>query len=374
MIDVTPFIRELLFSHDCVILPSFGGFIGNYTPAVIERGSNTFSPPRKAISFNRNLNQNDGLLISVISSARGIGYADSRRIVEEFVQDIRERLSKGERVTFDLIGTFRNNGEGNVIFEPDGSTNFLLDSYGLPVFRREPVEGYDVSSRIIARNNRGSERVISRKMIWRAAVALPLIATMIIIPLKSDLFRNNASLNPLVRTQLSDMLEKEEGVAGENTEIMGVAGLQTERAGMVGAAARGGDEVVEQATGSGTERPGVKENDVIATPVTGNEAVSESAVRSTNESHVEGETELSDKRVSTIGGEAFQVITGSFQAKDNAVRQQKKLISQGYSASVTAASNGYYRVSAVSYGSYPEADSARRAISGSFPGTWILRK
>lgn len=374
MIDVTPFIRELLFSHDCVILPSFGGFIGNYTPAVIERGSNTFSPPRKAISFNRNLNQNDGLLISVISAARGIGYADSRRIVEEFVQGVRERLSKGERVTFDLIGTFRNNGEGNVIFEPDGSTNFLLDSYGLPVFRREPVEGYDVSSRIMARNNRGSERVISRKMIWRAAVALPFIATMIIVPLKSDLFRNNASLNPLVRTQLTDMQGKEEGVAGENSEIMGVAGSETETAGMGETALMGGDEVIQQVTATGTETAGAKGNDVVAATVTGNEGGSESAVSSTTKSQVEGETELSDKRVSTIGGEAFQVITGSFQAKDNAVRQQQKLISQGYSASVTAASNGYYRVSAVSYGSYQEADSARRAISGSFPGTWILRR
>ncbi len=65
--DVTAFIRELLFGHDCVIVPGFGGFIGNYTPARIDKRTGTFYPPVKQISFNRNLNHNDGLLVGKIS-------------------------------------------------------------------------------------------------------------------------------------------------------------------------------------------------------------------------------------------------------------------------------------------------------------------
>ncbi|NLA48282.1 MAG: hypothetical protein GX876_02335, partial [Bacteroidales bacterium] len=60
--DITSFIRELLFSHDCVIVPGFGGFVGNYAPARIDRATSTFYPPSKQISFNRNLRNNDGLL------------------------------------------------------------------------------------------------------------------------------------------------------------------------------------------------------------------------------------------------------------------------------------------------------------------------
>ena len=41
MIDVTAYIKELLFKHDCVILPDFGGFIGNYTPAGIDHSTKT---------------------------------------------------------------------------------------------------------------------------------------------------------------------------------------------------------------------------------------------------------------------------------------------------------------------------------------------
>ena len=67
--DITAFIRELLFGHDCVIIPGFGGFIGNYNPAHIDKNSGTFYPPVKQISFNRNLNHNDGLLVGRISGS-----------------------------------------------------------------------------------------------------------------------------------------------------------------------------------------------------------------------------------------------------------------------------------------------------------------
>ena len=342
MTDVTAYIRELLFSHDCVILPSFGGFIGNYTPAVIERGSNTFSPPRKAISFNRNLNQNDGLLISRISAVRGSGYADARKVVEEFVQDVRVRLSKGEHVTFDLIGTFRNNSEGNPVFEPDGSTNFLLDSYGLPVFRREPAEGYDVARRILPRSNRGSERVISRRMVWRAAVALPFIAAMIIVPLKSDLFRNNASLNPLARTQLTEM--EAVTTADRAAAELNDTGGRGEEAELSPA----GDRITDTGQGS------IVSEAIDNSAATGNESAGSVAATGT--------------------AAAFHVITGSFRSQENAAGQQQELASRGYAASVTGAPNGYYRVSAASFATYQEADSARKAISDLFPGTWILTR
>ena len=104
--DITAFIRELLFGHDCVIVPGFGGFIGNYTPARIDKSSGTFYPPVKQISFNRNLNHNDGLLVGRISGSADINYGDARNMVEEFVAEIRRKLEKGEKVVFDNIGSF----------------------------------------------------------------------------------------------------------------------------------------------------------------------------------------------------------------------------------------------------------------------------
>lgn len=327
MIDVTAYIRELLFSHDCVILPSFGGFIGNYTPARIDSTTNTFSPPVKAISFNRNLSNNDGLLISRISADRGIGYADSKRLVEEYVEDVRRRLKKGERVNFDLVGHFHNNSEGNVQFEPDRDSNYLLDSYGLGTFTREPVEGYDITKRVTHRQDLSSRPVISRKMVWRAAIAVPFIAAMIIVPLKTDLFRNNASLNPLARTEMEEMARPLTVDKAVNIEP---AYIETEKS--------LADEVLPENT------------------------------------EPEVAVEVIDAPVSTEGAGVYFLVTGSFRTESNAVRQQKELAGKGYSADISRASNGYYRVSATSYGTYSEASDAKKVVSEDFPGTWILQK
>ena len=97
--DITAFIRELLFGHDCVIVPGFGGFIGNYTPARIDKSTSTFYPPVKQISFNRNLNHNDGLLVGRISESAKINYGDARNLVEEFVSYLSgKNLKKGKKL------------------------------------------------------------------------------------------------------------------------------------------------------------------------------------------------------------------------------------------------------------------------------------
>ena len=148
-LDITPFIRELLFGHDCVIIPGFGGFIGNYTPARIDKSAGMFYPPVKQISFNRNLNHNDGLLTGKVSESLKLNYGDARNLVEQFADDIKGKLSKGERVVFEHIGSFINNHEGNVQFEPDRDANYNLNSFGLASFQVTPLEGFDVRKRII---------------------------------------------------------------------------------------------------------------------------------------------------------------------------------------------------------------------------------
>jgi len=326
MIDVTAYTRELLFTHECVILPNFGGFIGNYTPARIDVATNTFYPPVKAISFNRNLNQNDGLLISKISSGLGMGYADSKRLVEEFVADLRAKLNKGERVNLDMIGHLQNNSEGNPLFEPDRSSNFLLDSYGLTSFTREPVAGYDVNGRVVRRREISSGQLLSRKMLWRAAVVIPVLAAIVFVPLKTDLFRNNASFNPLSGIELEAINQPGAEASNEEAVIQIAAATSEEKV---------------QITGTAEE---ISESPVISAPL------------------------------STEGDGLYFLVTGSFKARENAIGQQKTLNDRGYSAEITSAPNGYFRVSATSYGTYGEAKAAQESIVSNYPGTWILKK
>lgn len=317
MTDIITHIRELLFLHDCVILPSFGGFIGNYRPAGIDNSTNTFTPPVKAISFNRNLKHNDGLLIGKISEERKIGYADSKRLVDDFVDSLKKRLEKGERVELNKIGFFQNNSEGNLQFEPDRESNFLLDAYGLKSFSREPVENYDVARFMLKRNSMGPVRSsLSKKMLWRAVIAVPFIAAMIFVPLKTDLFKSKISFNPLA-----------------------------------------GIELIEEKNETPLDDSVVKKEEI---PV---------QVRS--DSEIIGE-EIPDKVRDDRG--LFFLIAGSFKDADNALRLLDDMSLKGHGAELIKAPNGFYRVSVESFGTLTEAVTGKKSLSGEYSDIWIWKK
>lgn len=96
MLEISKYIKELLFIHDCVILPGFGGFLANYKPAKVDDNLNVIFPPTKAIGFNRNLLQNDGLLITRLAEAENLSYAEAEKSVQFFIEDIRVRIQRGE--------------------------------------------------------------------------------------------------------------------------------------------------------------------------------------------------------------------------------------------------------------------------------------
>jgi hypothetical protein len=325
-VDIIAFIRELLFGHDCVIIPGFGGFIGNYTPARIDKKSGTFFPPVKQISFNRNLNHNDGLLIGKISGTSGINYGDARNLVDEFVIDIRRKLDKGEKVVFDHIGSFTNNQENNVQFEPDRTSNYYLDSYGLESFQLLPLEGYDVRKRITRHIVRDPEKQASvRKILWRAAVIIPLLTAVVLVPVKTNLFKSKieaTTMNPLVSAEF------------EQNKIAVDEGAKNEKA--------KSDEFINKVNEAQpkTEMPVKSE---ITQPV-----VSESNV--------------------------YFLITGSFKSEVNAIAQVNTLKSEGFTPEIVVAPNGFFRVCAIACKDVNTALTKKDSIAAKFPGAWISKK
>ena len=318
--DVTAFIRELLFGHDCVVVPGFGGFIGNYTPARIDKSTGTFYPPVKQISFNRNLNHNDGLLVGRISFTSKINYGDARNLVEEFVTEVRKKLEKGEKVIFDNIGSFVNNHEGNVQFEPDRNVNYHLDSYGLESFQCLPLEGYDVRKRIIRHTEKDPVKQASiRKILWRAAVIIPLLSLLVVVPLKTDLFKakvESTTMNPLVTAEFEN--NKKAVDEGNYSEVP----KKEEKA-----------KIISDETAAAE----------VVTPV------------------------ASEKK-------EYFVITGSFKSQENALSQVNMLKGEGFSPEIVTADNGFYRVCAMICNDLNTADIKKDSIAKKFPGTWVSRK
>ena len=56
------YISDLLYRYECVIIPEFGAFLTQPVSAKVDISSNTFYPPKKVLSFNEQLKNNDGLL------------------------------------------------------------------------------------------------------------------------------------------------------------------------------------------------------------------------------------------------------------------------------------------------------------------------
>jgi len=137
--DIRHCVAELLSLHDCVIIPGFGGFIGNYSPARIDSVHHTFHPPSKKILFNINLRQNDGLLVNAVASAFGVSYQDAVRLVDDFCEEIRCALKSEHPFDLPQIGTLLPGSEGIIHFEQESASNLLADSFGLSSFISPPV-------------------------------------------------------------------------------------------------------------------------------------------------------------------------------------------------------------------------------------------
>ena len=81
MQDMQKYVVELLFKHDCVIIPNLGGFVAQYKSAALDDVTGFFSPPSKQILFNINLKNNDGLLANEIAQHKQITYNEANELL-----------------------------------------------------------------------------------------------------------------------------------------------------------------------------------------------------------------------------------------------------------------------------------------------------
>ncbi|MBT5750320.1 MAG: HU-CCDC81 and SPOR domain-containing protein [Flavobacteriales bacterium] len=199
---VEHYISELLFLHDCVILPNFGGFVGNPQSAKLNRTTAVLSPPSKQILFNANLKTNDGLLIIHISTQEGITQEVAKTEVEKYAAKITDKLSNSKILRIDKIGLFTVGKEENIIFLQDSSNNYSLDSFGMTATQNKAVLREAIIEKKVAATiqNIRTQNNNPKAFLRAAAVIIPLIALSYISITQQDKINNvytqMASLNP----------------------------------------------------------------------------------------------------------------------------------------------------------------------------------
>ncbi|WP_111706987.1 HU domain-containing protein [Lutibacter citreus] len=133
------YISDLLYRYECVIVPNFGGFVTNEISAKVNHFTHTFYAPSKQLTFNTHLQNNDGLLANYIASSKNISYNKAVEFIFNEVKDWKTTLVK-EELEIENIGSISINNEGNYIFEPSNTINYLTSSFGLNTYASPAVK------------------------------------------------------------------------------------------------------------------------------------------------------------------------------------------------------------------------------------------
>lgn len=188
--------------HDCVVLPGFGAFIGNYSPSKLHPVTHLIQAPSKQLVFNRSLKTDDGLLTNALAVSMILSFGEAREVILNYCSELKHRLQNGDRVFLKGIGDFKEDVEHNLVFSPSYEINFLPEAFGLPAVQIQLISRQPIPERRpeMAFVNREIAKPEKRKfpVIKRLAQALPVIAIAAFLAVNSFLPDSN-------RVQISDL-------------------------------------------------------------------------------------------------------------------------------------------------------------------------
>lgn len=349
------YISELLFAHDCVIVPSFGGFVCTYAPAKVHPAQHVFTPPSKQVFFNKHLQNNDGLLVNAIATAVPCSFEEAQKDVNAFVTAVQQQIKQGRKVELPHLGTLSVDPEGNVSFECAPDVNFLVDAFGLSSFQSMPIlrEGVVAEKKkteaVIRDINETKETVVvaePRFRVWRAAafIALPLIAVGLLFTLNTKL-RGTALAGLGVSSGEPSLYKPEnyftkEAPAKKETVTPDANGTYT---------------LVLDETGPGMVVSIYK----VAADTTGTAP----------------NTRPDVPTVVPVDNTKYYVIGGAFGIPQNAENYRKSLIAKGYKAvMLDNVRSKLTHISLATFNTKEEAASFLSTIKADLPDAWILKQ
>lgn len=203
MKKVEEHIFDLLYYHDCVILPEFGGFVGIYKDSKFNEELNLFIPPSKQIKFNKHLKNDDGLLIHDIANNRKISYDTANKNVKQYINTLKSELIKNKRFEIKKIGVLYLDNKENLNFISE-ENNFSTYSFGLPIIKPQIIEKTKLKKETISKSEEIDTPIVpildkknSKKYNywWVAASILLLVFYSAWIPMKTELLNDKSKFH-----------------------------------------------------------------------------------------------------------------------------------------------------------------------------------
>lgn len=229
MKELVSHIEFLLHDHNCVIIPGFGGFVINSSPARRD-GMATFHPPVSELVFNRYLTHNDGLLAQSFMKSESIPFEAAMQKIEHAVQEMLRELREGKKIELGALGQFEMNSDKQFVYKPTAYVQPLF--FGLKTASLKPLVQMQPST-VKTHGEQKSPRL--RTVGITAAAAAVLLLLMFLLPVgdrtivhqsaqiisETDLFGSRPHLNksnaataePVVTEESTDVTMEEATVA-----------------------------------------------------------------------------------------------------------------------------------------------------------------
>ncbi len=345
------FVKERLFTSDCVIVPGLGGFVAQHKSAALHPSKNTLFPPSRRVLFNANLRTLDGDFIRYVAGRKGISYSNAVRWIDDEVSRIREQLAFGVVVPFGPIGKLMLNEERSVVFEPDAEQNFLDAAFGLPSIQspaiRRETEGARVRSIFGRKDRKRSLKVVE---ILSAAAILAIL-----------LF--NPRVIDRVNTGLAELLPLRDWTSVTQPQTESVDPLPAEMP------VEDTNELPVATSPDSIHFPATTEMQTLPAPADTTDVVTSApVVHAASSSAPVG---------STAGlAHTYHVIAGCFRVEENAMRLVKTANDAGFSASVIGKNDrGLYVVSVFASADEGSAEQKLQEVRQSMEANaWMMVK
>jgi nucleoid DNA-binding protein/cell division septation protein DedD len=379
-VNIASCISELLYEHECVVIPGFGGFIVNDRPATINRITHQFSPPFRKVMFNIHLSANDGLLINHIANMDHISYVDAKQMVINFSKRCQEEIKAGNKVSFINIGTLYKNSEGHITFEQNEKINYNDDAFGLGSFYSPAIERASDEERIkgiveplLAGKTKPTDRKpeINRETSLkrrRRAGAVVLILFVLLLSIgggfaikenATNYWQNYAMLVPMFSAdQTMDKPEREFYPVQKEVPLFS----KSETSEQI---------VSEEVNGDIKEESMTSEEEISMT-------VDDKLAETILTEAPEKEMSKDNQRIPDIKPpkRPYLIITGSFSEESNAQKLVSILKQSGIEALIAdTTKNGMFRVAYASFITIEEAKETLYTLRNeAYPDAWILKK
>jgi hypothetical protein len=392
--------------HNCVVIPRFGGFIASQKAAQIDFSKGFISSPSKSVLFNKQLINNDGLLINSFAIKNNLSFSDAEAEVSKIVEQWFSDLNEGKRVSFENLGFLFLDNEKNICFEQDRFFNLLMDSFGMgqvsfqtesnlekeeqkikidvqkteikpeieePIIelfpnlikvsakkQEEKVEAENKDEKIISlvpESKKSSKKILKY---LAAACILPIAFYSVWIPMKTNVLESGMlsvnDFNPFQKVESSsynksnlktklEFLPQTKSLDEQIKDLpknISIYSMEID------------DEVFF-----------VRLND-------GKTKVSENSVEKNQ--HISEKTSFVEKTNQLANNSGnFQIIVGSFSNQNNAEQLKQDLITKGFNAYTFTQSNGLVRVSAGRTENSAQAQNLVSKLSENSIDSWILK-